>query len=89
MKQRLAIGRSILHGQDLRIGAWQCVRHTKRQPARLTLHDHGLLPAIVFAINTATGSIYAGLWFPVIVTAIAALVTLFFLPETKDRDIHA
>lgn len=49
----------------------------------------GLLPAIVFAINTATGSIYAGLWFPVIVTAIAALVTLFFLPETKDRDIHA
>ena len=35
----------------------------------------GLLPAIVFAINTATGSIYAGLWFPTIVTAIAALVT--------------
>jgi MFS family permease len=49
----------------------------------------GLLPAIVFAINTATGSIYQGLWFPVIVTAIAALVTFFFLPETKDRDIHA
>lgn len=49
----------------------------------------GLLPAIVFAINTATGSIYNGLWFPAIVTAIAALVTFFFLPETKDRDIHA
>ena len=49
----------------------------------------GLLPAIVFAINTTTGSIYNGLWFPVIVTAIAALVTLLFLPETKDRDIHA
>lgn len=49
----------------------------------------GLLPATVFAINTATGSIYAGLWFPTIVTAIAALVTFFFLPETKNRDIHA
>lgn len=48
----------------------------------------GLLPAIVFAINTATGSIYMGLWFPVVVTALAILVTFFFWPETKDRDIH-
>ena len=39
----------------------------------------GLLPAIVFAINTATGQINAGLWFPVIVTAIAATVTLLLL----------
>ncbi len=49
----------------------------------------GLLPAIVFAINTATGQVNSGLWFPVIVTAIAASVCFFFLPETKDRDIHA
>jgi hypothetical protein len=49
----------------------------------------GLLPAIVFAINTATGQINSGLWFPFIVTAIAATVCLLFLPETKDRDIHA
>jgi len=49
----------------------------------------GLLPAVVFAINTATGSTYQGLWFPVIATAIAALVGIFLLPETKDRDIHA
>jgi predicted MFS family arabinose efflux permease len=49
----------------------------------------GLLPATVFAINTATGTIYAGLWFPVICTALAATVALLFLPETKDRDIHA
>lgn len=48
----------------------------------------GLLPAIVFAINTATGSIYQGLWFPVIVTALAIIITFFFWPETKDRDIH-
>jgi len=49
----------------------------------------GLLPAIVFAINTATGSVYQGLWFPVIVTALAALIMFLFWPETKDRDIHA
>jgi MFS family permease len=48
----------------------------------------GLLPAIVFAINTATGSVYNGLWFPVIVTALATVVTFLFWPETKDRDIH-
>lgn len=49
----------------------------------------GLLPAIVFAINTATGSTYMGLWFPAVVTAIAAVVTFLFWPETKHRDIHA
>jgi hypothetical protein len=43
----------------------------------------------VFAINTTTGSLNAGLWYPFIATAISALVCLFFLPETKDRDIHA
>jgi hypothetical protein len=49
----------------------------------------GLLPAVVFAINTATGSINAGLWFPVIATAISAISMLFFLPETKNRNIFA
>ena len=49
----------------------------------------GLLPASVFAINTATGSLYAGLWFPFTATAISAVAMLFFLPETKNRDIHA
>ncbi len=48
----------------------------------------GLLPATVFAINTATGNSYAGLWFPAAVTAIAAIICLLFWPETKDRDIH-
>ncbi len=49
----------------------------------------GLLPAIVFAINTATGSLYAGLWYPVVATAISAIVSFFFLPETKNRNIFA
>lgn len=47
----------------------------------------GLLPAIVFAIIGATGNLYAGLWFPVSVTALAILVNIFFVPETRDRGI--
>lgn len=49
----------------------------------------GFLPAIAFAIVAATGDLYAGLWYPVIVSAIGFVVTLLFLPETKGRDINA
>jgi hypothetical protein len=49
----------------------------------------GFLPPAVFAISTATGNVYSGLWFPVLITGAAALVFLFFWPETKDRDINA
>ena len=48
----------------------------------------GLLPATAFAIVASTGDIYAGLWYPVIFAAITVVVGFFFLPETKDRDIH-
>jgi len=47
----------------------------------------GFLPATAFAIVAATGNIYAGLWYPVIVAGIGFFVTLFFLPETRGRDI--
>jgi MFS family permease len=47
----------------------------------------GFLPATVFAIVAATGNIYSGLWYPIIVACMSFFVALFFLPETKDRDI--
>ena len=47
----------------------------------------GFLPATVFAIVAATGNIYSGLWYPVVVAAMSFVVALIFLPETKDRDI--
>jgi MFS family permease len=47
----------------------------------------GLLPTIVFAINVATGNVYAGLWYPVIVAGMSFVVALFFLPETRGRSI--
>jgi MFS family permease len=48
----------------------------------------GFLPATVFAIVAATGNIYSGLWYPIIIAAMSFIVCLIFLPETKDRDIH-
>jgi MFS family permease len=47
----------------------------------------GFLPATVFAIVAATGNIYSGLWYPIGVATMSFVVALFFLPETKDRDI--
>jgi len=48
----------------------------------------GFLPAIAFAMVAASGNIYSGLWYPVIVTALGVLVLGLGLPETKGRDIH-
>jgi len=47
----------------------------------------GFLPATAFAIVAATGNIYSGLWYPIIVASMSFVVALIFLPETKDRDI--
>ncbi len=48
----------------------------------------GFLPATVFAIVAATGNIYSGLWYPIVVAAMSFVVGLIFLPETKDVDIQ-
>ncbi|HEX6995138.1 MAG TPA: MFS transporter [Gammaproteobacteria bacterium] len=48
----------------------------------------GFLPAIAFAMVAATGDIYFGLWYPVVVTAFGVLVLALLLPETRHRDIH-
>src|SRR6187431_1229587 len=47
----------------------------------------GLLPATVFAMNAQTGSIYYGLWYPIVVAGATFVIGFFFLPETKDVDI--
>ena len=45
----------------------------------------GFLPATAFAIVAATGNIYSGLWYPIIVAAAAFIIGLLLLPETRDR----
>ena len=49
----------------------------------------GLLPATAFAMSAAQGDIYYGLWYPIVFAGITLVIGLLFLPETKDRDIHA
>jgi MFS family permease len=48
----------------------------------------GFLPAAAFAMMAGSGDIYFGLWYPIAFTAIAFVVALLFLPETKGRDLH-
>jgi hypothetical protein len=35
----------------------------------------------------ATGDIYYGLWYPIVIALVTFVVGLLFVPETKDRDI--
>ena len=47
----------------------------------------GFVPFFAFAIVTAVGNIYAGLWYPIAFTLISVLTTTFLLPETKERPL--
>ena len=47
----------------------------------------GFLPPTAFAIVAASGNIFSGLWYPIIVASMTFVIGLLFLPETKDRDI--
>ncbi len=49
----------------------------------------GLLPPIAFAMVAATGDIFYGLWYPVIVAAGTFVIGMLFIKETKDVDIFA
>ncbi len=47
----------------------------------------GFLPTIAFAMVAATGNIYYGLWYPIVIAALTVVVGLIFLPETFRRNI--
>jgi hypothetical protein len=49
----------------------------------------GFLPTVAFAIVAITGDIYSGLWYPVGIAALSALVGTLFLPETLERRSRA
>jgi len=48
----------------------------------------GFLPTISFAVVAATGNIYSGLWYPVIVAALTVVTGVLLLPETRRRAIE-
>ena len=48
----------------------------------------GMLPLTATAMVAATGDIYYGLWYPIVVAVMTLVIGTLFLKETKDRDIH-
>lgn len=47
----------------------------------------GFLPTMAFALVAAYGNMYAGLWYPIVISAMSLIIGLLFLPETKDRSL--
>ncbi len=49
----------------------------------------GFLPTTAFAIVAATGNVYAGLWYPVVVAVITVVLGVLLVRERKDVDLSA
>jgi len=47
----------------------------------------GMLPLLATAVVAATGNIYYGLWYPIVVAVVTAVVGGLLLRDTKDVDI--
>ena len=48
----------------------------------------GMLPLTATAMVAATGDIYYGLWYPIVVALMTVVIGTLFLKEVKDRDIN-
>ena len=48
----------------------------------------GMLPLTATAMVAASGNIYYGLWYPVVVAVMTLVIGTLFLSETKERDIR-
>jgi MFS family permease len=48
----------------------------------------GMLPLTTAAVVAATGNIYAGLWYPVIVAGVSLVIGAIFIRETKSNKIQ-
>jgi len=48
----------------------------------------GFLPTIAFAMVAATGDIYYGLWYPIVIAIATAVIGTFFMPETHERKLE-
>ncbi|WP_161138071.1 MFS transporter [Schauerella aestuarii] len=47
----------------------------------------GFLPPVAFAVVAATGNIYDGLWYPIIIAVMTLVIGVLFVKETKDNRI--
>ena len=48
----------------------------------------GFLPTTAFAMVAATGDIYYGLWYPIVVAMMTFVIGTIFIKETKDNNIR-
>jgi hypothetical protein len=48
----------------------------------------GMLPLTATAMVAATGDIYYGLWYPIVVAVMSLIIGTIFLRETRTRDIR-
>ena len=48
----------------------------------------GFLPTTAFAMVAATGDIYYGLWYPIVIALMTFVIGMLFIKETKDNKIH-
>jgi MFS family permease len=48
----------------------------------------GFLPTTAFAIVAATGDIYSGLWYPIVVATMTLVIGTIMVKETRGTDIH-
>jgi len=48
----------------------------------------GMLPLLATAMVAASGDIYYGLWYPIVVAAMTLVIGTLFLKETKDRKVR-
>jgi MFS family permease len=49
----------------------------------------GMLPLLATAMVAASGDIYYGLWYPIVVALMTVVIGVLFLKETGGRSIHA
>jgi MFS family permease len=48
----------------------------------------GMLPLLATAMVAASGNIYYGLWYPIVVAMMSVVIGFLFLRDNKDRDIN-
>jgi hypothetical protein len=48
----------------------------------------GMLPLLATAMVAASGDIYYGLWYPIVVALMTFVIGLIFLRDNKDVDIN-
>ena len=49
----------------------------------------GMLPLLATAMVAASGDIYYGLWYPIVVALMTVVIGFLFLRDNKDIDLHA